>query len=106
MVTAAQLRDLAMSLPGTIEAPHFDRQAFKVHRIYVTLAADGQTGNLMLTPDEQSLVCEAAPAIFYPVDNAWGRKGATTIILSQASLQDLASALQMAYAHAVSKRKS
>ncbi|MGD9769345.1 MAG: hypothetical protein AB7U62_17055 [Pseudolabrys sp.] len=45
MATAAQLRKIALSLDGTTEAPHFDRAAFKVKRIYVTLAADRKTAN-------------------------------------------------------------
>ena len=52
MATARDLRRIALSLDGTVEAPHFDRTAFKVKRIYATLAADGLTANLMLTPDE------------------------------------------------------
>jgi len=53
MATARDLRRIALSLEGTTEAPHFDRTAFKVRRIYATLAADGRTANLMFTPDEQ-----------------------------------------------------
>jgi hypothetical protein len=41
MAKAADLRRIALALAGTVEAPHFDRAAFKVARIYVTLAADG-----------------------------------------------------------------
>jgi hypothetical protein len=40
MATARDLRRIALSLEGTTEAPHFDRTAFKVSRIYATLAAD------------------------------------------------------------------
>src|SRR4029079_5340633 len=40
MATASDLRRVALSLEGTTEAPHFDRAAFKVKRIYTTLAAD------------------------------------------------------------------
>ena len=39
MATGNDLRRIALSLEGTTEAPHFDRAAFKVARIYVTLAA-------------------------------------------------------------------
>ena len=53
MATAADLRRIALSLPGTTEAPHFDRTAFKVRRIYATVAADGRTANLLFSPDEQ-----------------------------------------------------
>ena len=61
MVTAADLRRVALSLGGTTEAPHFDRTAFKVARIYVTLAADGATANFKFTPDEQALKCLVLP---------------------------------------------
>src|SRR5262245_9230817 len=47
MATAYDLRRIAMSLDGTVEAPHFDRVAFKVARIYATLPPDGLTANLM-----------------------------------------------------------
>ena len=48
MATANDLRRMALKLEGTTEAPHFDRAAFKVARIYVTLAADGRTANFRL----------------------------------------------------------
>jgi hypothetical protein len=38
MAKAADLRRIALALAGTVEAPHFDRAAFKVARIYVTLS--------------------------------------------------------------------
>lgn len=50
MVAGADLRRLALSLEGTTKAPHFDRVAFKVARIYVTLAADGKTANFKFAP--------------------------------------------------------
>ena len=43
-----------MALPGTVSAPHFDRTAFKVKRIYATLTADGRSANLKFTPEEQA----------------------------------------------------
>ena len=50
MSTAADLRRIARTLEGTSEAPHFDRTAFKVARIYVTLAADGRSANFKFAP--------------------------------------------------------
>ena len=38
MATGTDLRRMALALKGTTEGPHFDRAAFKVARIYVTLA--------------------------------------------------------------------
>ena len=74
MATAKDLRRMALALDGTTEAPHFDRAAFKVARIYVTLAPDGLTANFKFTPDEQEFKCMMAPEAFAPVPNAWGRK--------------------------------
>ena len=101
MAKASDLRRIALSLEGTSEAPHFDRAAFKVKRIYATLAADGKTANLKLDPDEQEFKCMLAPEVFAPVPNAWGKQGWTTVILAKASAAELRAALEMAWLHAV-----
>jgi hypothetical protein len=98
---ADDLRRSALALPGTTEAPHFDRAAFKVKRIYVTLAADGATANFKFSPDEQALKCEVAPDAFAPVPNAWGRQGWTTATLSALTRAELADALTIAWRHAL-----
>jgi hypothetical protein len=106
MARAADLRKIALSLEGTNEAPHFDRTAFKVVRIYATLAADGVTANLKFTPDEQELKCLVAPEVFTPVPNAWGKQGWTTVHLAKARISDLRSALEMAWRHALLPRRT
>ena len=106
MATAKDFRRIALSLEGTTEAPHFDRAAFKVRRIYATLAADGKSGNLMLTPDEQALKCAVAPEAFSPIPNAWGVRGATTAKLSALTATELRDALTMAWRHAPTKKPS
>jgi hypothetical protein len=58
-------------LDGTIEAPHFDRAAFKVARIYATLAADGRTANFKFAPADQEFKCMLAPEAFRPVAGGW-----------------------------------
>ena len=105
MATAKDLRRMAMALEGTTEAPHFDRAAFKVARIYVTLAGDGKTANFKFTPDEQEFKCMILPDAFTPVPNAWGRQGWTTATLSALSKADLQSALEMAWQHASAKKR-
>ena len=105
MATAKDLRRMALALDGTSEAPHFDRAAFKVARIYVTLAADGKTANLKFTPDEQEFKCMMAPDAFAPVPNAWGKQGWTTATLSALSETDLQSALETAWQHATAKKR-
>lgn len=104
MATAATLRRMALALPGTTEAPHFDRTAFKAARNYVTLAADGRSANFRFTPDGQALKCAVLPEAFSPVPNAWGAQGWTTALLSALSDDDLADALQLAWRSASSPR--
>jgi hypothetical protein len=104
MATGKDLRRIAMSLDGTAEAAHFDRTAFKVSRIYATLAADGHTAYLKFTPDEQEFKCMMAPEAFAPVPNAWGTQGWTTAILARLTTAELKSALQTAWIHAVPRK--
>jgi YjbR len=104
MATGSDLRRIALSLEGTAEAPHFDRAAFKVVRIYATLAADGRTANLRFTPDGQEFKCMMALEAFAPVPNAWGKQGWTTANLSKLSTAELRNALETAWAHAARKR--
>ena len=103
MASGADLRRLALAMPGVVEKPHFDRAAFVVARTFVTLAADGLTANFKFTPDEQALKCEIAGDAFAPVPNAWGAQGWTTAQLARLGEDELAAALEMAWRHAQSK---
>ena len=103
MADGADLTRMALALPGTTAAPHFDRVAFRVDRIFVTLAADGRTANFKFTRDEQEFKCQLAPDLFKAIDNGWGRSGWTTLTLAPASEADVRAALEMAHAHAVGK---
>ena len=105
MATADDLRRLALALEGTAEAPHFDRAAFRVRRIYVTLAADGATANFKFTPEEQAMRLMLQPEAFAAVPGGWGRQGWTTARLDKLSEADLAAALAEAHAHAVGKAR-
>jgi hypothetical protein len=106
MATARDFRRIAMSLEGTTDAPHFDRTAFKVARIYATLAPDGLTANLKFSHDEQELKCITAPEAFQPVPNAWGRQGYTTVTLATVSVAELKAALEMAWRHALPRKRA
>jgi hypothetical protein len=103
MSTAHDFRTIALSLEGTAEAPHFDRRAFKVRRIYATLDADGKTANLNFTPDEQEFKCMLAPDSFKPIENGWGRSGWTTVVLAKTTKAELKAALEMAWEHGRAK---
>jgi hypothetical protein len=99
VASSEDLRRIALSLEGTTETPHFDRAAFKVARIYATLAPDRQTANLKFAPDEQEFKCLLAPETFAPIPNAWGRQGWTVAKLSTLGEADLRAALEIAWRH-------
>jgi hypothetical protein len=104
MAAAADVRRLALALDGTTAHPHFDRTAFKVRRNYATLAGDGRSLNLRLTPEEQEFKTLLAPEIFAAVPNKWGAAGWTTVDLARIPLPDLEAALRLAWTHASAKR--
>jgi YjbR protein len=105
MASGADLRRIALSLAGTSEAPHFDRAAFKVARIYVTLAADGRTANLKFSPGDQEFKCLLAPAAFQPVPGGWGKMGWTAATLAELSAAELKDALELAWRQALPKKR-
>src|SRR5262245_15464047 len=102
MASAKDLRRIALSLEGTTEAPNFHRVA----RIYVTLAADGRTANLKLSPEEQEFKCLLAPEAFAPVPGGWGQQGWTTATLSALNTAELGDVLETAWRHAVPKTRA
>lgn len=102
MIDAETLRRLALALPGTTAAPHVDRIAFRVRTIFATLAPDGRSANLRLSPEDQEFRCTIAPHGFAPLDNAWGRQGWTRADLAALSEPDLAAALESAHRLAAS----
>ena len=103
MTTASDLTEIALALEGTTAAPHFDRIAFKVRRTYATLAADGLSANLKLTPDEQEFKVMMAPEAFAAVPGGWGRQGWTVVTLAAVGREELAAALEMAWRHGAAK---
>jgi len=105
MANGKDLRKTALSLEGTTEAPHFDRTAFRVARIYATLAADGRTANIKLLPEEQEFKCTMAPTVFVSVPGGWGQQGWTTVTLAAIGRAELKDVLTMAWSHAQPKRR-
>jgi hypothetical protein len=105
MVTTKRATAMCMAFHGVIAKPHFDRTAFRTSaRIFATLGPGGRDLNVFLSPDEQAAISQSR-AGFAPLDNAWGRRGATRAdlaVVDEAALQD---ALTWAYAHALPKPK-
>ena len=98
-MTAAAFRKMALQFPETAEGRHFDVPDFRVAgKIFATLAYEKQGyGVLLLSPEQQAGMVADAPEIFSPVPNAWGRKGATRVLLSKVPKDILQSALRAAW---------
>ncbi len=107
MVDIETFKSMALSFPGTIEQPHFDRAAFKVtgKRIFTTLHEPSQTVNVKLPAADQSDFCtyEDTEAV-YPVPNKFGLQGWTTFELTRVSEEWLAAALHAAYMEVMEKQ--
>ncbi|MBL8569511.1 MAG: MmcQ/YjbR family DNA-binding protein [Phreatobacter sp.] len=89
---------LALGLPETAAAPHFDRTAMKVTkgRIFATFGAAGDM-NVKLTPDEQEMFVDSAPGVVSAIPGGWGRQGWTRVELAGADKPLVSSLLNAAW---------
>lgn len=98
------MRAIALAFPHALDKPHFDRAGFRVDvpkgKMFCTLAADAETCNVFLTPEEQAMLVGAEPDIFFKVPNKWGEKGATSIRLAACDEITMRSALTLSWRHA------
>ena len=98
-MTTAEFRALALSFPGTEEAPHFERAAFKVtgKRIFATMHEKEKTASLKFSEVDQSVFCTYGKSAVYPVNNKWGLQGWTTFDLKKVPKELMLDALDTAY---------
>ena len=103
-MTANQFRKLALGLEGVVEAEHMNHPDFRVGgKIFATLAPGLKNGMVSLSPEEQARFIEEAPKMFEPAAGAWGRGGATAVILAAADPEIVGEALTLAWQNAVAK---
>ena len=71
-----------MAIPGTIEAPHFEKTSFRVmKKILATLSEADARACVKLSLADQSVFCLIDKEMIYPVPNKWGLQGWTNINL-------------------------
>jgi hypothetical protein len=99
-------RDMALSFPGTIEAPHFERVAFKVvnKRIFATLHEETGMANMKFSPKEQLVFCAYDRKVIYPVPNKWGLQGWTTFDLKKIPQEFVMEGLDSAHREAIKSK--
>jgi hypothetical protein len=102
-VTQAQLRKIALSLPGAIERSHAGHPDFRVEggKIFATVEyPDERSAVLILTPDQQGELIGRYPEMFDPVKGGWGRRGSTQVLLGAAKREVIEHAMRMAWQNA------
>ncbi len=106
MVTVEIFRQMALTLPGAVELPHFEKASFRINKkIFATLNEKNKTVVLMFSPLTQSVFCAFDKTIIYPVAGGWGKKGCTVFELSKIKKAMLKDALAVAYEEILAKSK-
>jgi hypothetical protein len=106
MVTVETFRQMALSFPGTVELPHFDRASFRINKkIFTTLSEKDKLAMVKLSLIDQSVFCAFDKTIIYPVPGGWGKTGATYINLALVKKGMLKDALSVAYHELLNKKK-
>jgi hypothetical protein len=95
-ITAAQIRKLALALPGAVESSHFDVADFRVNkRIFATIHPGDKTGVLLrLDSDLASSLAASDPDTFERI----GAKGhALKVVFARVERAQYAHLLQLAH---------
>jgi hypothetical protein len=105
-MTSQDFRRIALGLPEAIESAHMEHPDFRVRKkIFATLGyPSAEWGMVKLTPAEQSSLVRSDPAAFVPVKGAWGKRGATSVRLTNATEETLRYALAVAWRNVAPKR--
>ena len=85
-MTANDFRNLVLSIAGSEEHAHHGHPDFRIQgRLFATLGYPDTTRAMVkLTPEQQSEFMYDFPAVFSPVNGAWGRQGCTSVYLPKA----------------------
>jgi hypothetical protein len=104
-MTPNAFRKIALSLPDTEERQHMSHPDFRVAgKIFATLAyPDKSRGMVKLSPEDQHNFSKDYPDAFIPVKGAWGRQGATSVILKTARKDVLQKAIHDAWRNSAPK---
>jgi hypothetical protein len=106
MVNIEAFRKMALSFPDVIEAPHFEKTSFRIHKkIFATLNVSEKRCCVKFSPIDQSVFCLYDKTVIYPVPNKWGTQGWTLINLTNVKKTMLQDALETSYNEVASKIK-
>lgn len=106
MVDLETARQIALSLPNTVEQDHFGIPSFRVNkRIFSTLWIHDNKMMVKLSLIDQSAFSSIGKPAIYPVPNKFGGMGCTLFDLSKVNPGILEDALKTAYQTIIDKAK-
>jgi hypothetical protein len=105
-VTEDNFRKLALALPEAAESAHMEHPDFRVGgKVFATLGYPAKGwGMVKLTAEQQHYFSKAEPEVFVPVKGAWGRGGATNVMLKKATKNTVSEALRAAWRNRAPKK--
>lgn len=106
VVSADTFRQMALSLEGVEEFPHFEKPSFRVRKkIFATLDLKNQRACLKLSESDQDVFTVSGKGAVYPVPNTWGMQGWTFFELKNTPKSLFSDALKTAHARVGLQRK-
>lgn len=105
-MTSEEFRRMALGFPETVESAHMGHPDFRVGgKIFATLGhPDNGRGMVKLTPEQQHDFIRSEPAVFTPVNGAWGRQGCTHVLLKAAKKPSVRRAMEAAWRKTAPKK--
>jgi hypothetical protein len=98
VITLKSIKSYALSLPETDEHPHFDLISCRVNKkIFITINMPMKRCTLKFTREFQDIFTSISKGKIYPVPNAWGRSGWTTVELQDINPELLNDAILIAW---------
>jgi predicted DNA-binding protein (MmcQ/YjbR family) len=105
MVSLETLRKLALSLPETTEAPHFEKTSFRVKKkIFATYDSSNNRACVNLSEIDQHVFSSSPGNAIFPVDNKWGKQGWTFIDMDNVHSDLFLDAVTTAYCEVAPKK--
>lgn len=106
MVSADDIRRLALALPEAAEADHHGMPSFRRSgRIFATIHVAHPRMMVKLDPEDQHNLAEAHSGVVEAVPGYWGRKGSTFVWYERANEALVTTLLAMAHAGVAAKSK-
>ncbi len=106
-MTPAAFLKLALAMPGAELSSHHGNGDIRVGgKIFASPAdreGDAHLAVMKFSPEQQQMLCAAAPDAFRPVPGGWGAKGWTHLVVPAADAATAGSALWTAWRNVAPK---